>query len=84
MVSPVRQKVPVKCLPLLPTAAEVAKLACTKALLGNEVPVAANTLGIGLAALMSRSSESMSGERVVHVRDLHFRSPISADSLNVL
>lgn len=38
IVSPVRQNVPVKCRPRRPTAADVAKLACTNALLGKELP----------------------------------------------
>jgi hypothetical protein len=58
MVSPVRQNVPVRCLPRRPTAADVARLACTRALLGKELPPA-NAGGMGFAALINRSRESM-------------------------
>lgn len=58
MVSPVRQNVPVKWRPLRLTAAVVAKLACTKALRGSELPPA-SAGGSGLAAPISRSMESI-------------------------
>lgn len=58
IVSPVRQNVPVKCRPRRPTAADVAKLACTNALLGKELPPP-NAGGMGFAALIKRSNESI-------------------------
>lgn len=58
IVSPVRQNVPVRCRPLRPTAAEVARLAWTSARLGRLLPPA-RTGGRGLAALIKRSRESI-------------------------
>ncbi|KAF2902560.1 hypothetical protein ILUMI_03623 [Ignelater luminosus] len=58
-----RQNVPVKWRPLRLTAAVVAKLACTKALRGSELPPA-SAGGSGLAAPISRSMESIAaGDR---------------------
>lgn len=63
IVSPVRQNVPVRCLPLRPTEAVVARLACTRALRGKELPPASAN-GKGLAAPISRSIESMTGPKM--------------------
>ncbi|KAG5887549.1 hypothetical protein JTB14_000405 [Gonioctena quinquepunctata] len=71
IVSPVRQKVPVKCLPLRPNAADVAKLACTSARRGKDNPVAEapesaeapvkveERTTTGFAVLLRRSKESI-------------------------
>lgn len=74
IVSPVRQNVPVRCLPLRPTDAVVAKLACTSALRGNELPLA-NALCMGFAALINRSKESIA------ISNTHFYHYIPTTSI---
>lgn len=77
IVSPVKQKVPVRCLPLRPTVAVVAKLAWTNALLGREDVLAG--VATGFAVLIRRSNESISSVIQTLDRDIsrHFPFPHS-------
>lgn len=70
IVSPVKQKVPVRCLPRRPTVAVVAKLAWTKALRGREDVLA--EVATGFAVLIRRSKESISSLMKKLLRKISF------------